>query len=447
MDLKNQHQKDATTIQVQFKGSPEPTIPIDHVITPKVRKPYTITKQREKWTDEEHHRFLEALKLYGRDWRQIEEFIGTKTAVQIRSHAQKFFSKVVRGGNDSAEPLVETIEIPPPRPKRKPTHPYPRKLVDAQNYIQSPAFQPEKRICPHIVNCDTENQSPNSVLSAAMPHMLDSPISDMPDSCLSTSSCSTDFQSGSLYSINKEENLKAISSLQYNGKAILPEIKRSASSIVDISANLGIGSFEEEAGEPESTIVLFGQIVSTKDSQRPSRDSKDTFTPSKQHLAESVDNKHEKLDEWPTSNGIVTHLSHGLYYGNWRPWSWHGVNSDSLEASRCASMQWLPIPFFNGFQTPYPISCSQALGSSFMEERTHGKQLYISTMKYHSTKDTTTSTVNSTHSSVLERDILSPKRTYRSGFVPYQRCSAAGNIKPVNTVAEDDGGQRMQLSL
>ncbi|KAG5028611.1 hypothetical protein JHK87_012125 [Glycine soja] len=37
-----------------------------------VRKPYTITKQRERWTDGEHKKFLEALKLYGRAWRQIE---------------------------------------------------------------------------------------------------------------------------------------------------------------------------------------------------------------------------------------------------------------------------------------------------------------------------------------------------------------------------------------
>jgi hypothetical protein len=44
--------------------------------TLKVRKPYTITKQREKWTEEEHQKFLEALKLYGRGWRQIEGKLG-----------------------------------------------------------------------------------------------------------------------------------------------------------------------------------------------------------------------------------------------------------------------------------------------------------------------------------------------------------------------------------
>ncbi|KAE8798149.1 Myb-like protein G [Hordeum vulgare] len=78
----------------------------------KARKPYTITRPRERWSPEEHERFLDALLRFGRDWKKIEEHVRTKTAVQIRSHAQKYFLKVQRLGLAAGLP-------PPQHPSRR----------------------------------------------------------------------------------------------------------------------------------------------------------------------------------------------------------------------------------------------------------------------------------------------------------------------------------------
>ncbi|CAN4108272.1 unnamed protein product [Withania somnifera] len=101
----------------------------------KTRKPYTITKSRESWTDQEHDKFLEALQLFDRDWKKIEAFVGSKTVIQIRSHAQKYFLKVQKSGTSE--------HVPPPRPKRKAAHPYPQKAPKkVMSQVGSIQFQP-----------------------------------------------------------------------------------------------------------------------------------------------------------------------------------------------------------------------------------------------------------------------------------------------------------------
>ncbi|XP_019178038.1 PREDICTED: protein REVEILLE 6-like [Ipomoea nil] len=115
--------------------------------TKKVRKPYTITKSRESWTEPEHDKFLEALQLFDRDWKKIEAFVGSKTVIQIRSHAQKYFMKVQKSGTNE--------HLPPPRPKRKATHPYPQKapksaptVSSLSNSFQTPLAFPDAGLTP-----------------------------------------------------------------------------------------------------------------------------------------------------------------------------------------------------------------------------------------------------------------------------------------------------------
>ncbi|CDW77411.1 myb-like dna-binding shaqkyf class family protein [Stylonychia lemnae] len=53
-----------------------------------------IGKTAGRWTRQEHIRFIQAIKLFGKDWKKVEDHIGTRTGAQIRSHAQKYFLRI-----------------------------------------------------------------------------------------------------------------------------------------------------------------------------------------------------------------------------------------------------------------------------------------------------------------------------------------------------------------
>lgn len=69
---------------------------LNHVEIPR-KKPRVYENDkfnRGIWTDKEHRRFLEGIRMYSRGkWKEIAEHVGTRSRVQVASHAQKYFAR------------------------------------------------------------------------------------------------------------------------------------------------------------------------------------------------------------------------------------------------------------------------------------------------------------------------------------------------------------------
>ena len=47
-----------------------------------------------RWTREEHDKFLDGIVQYGINWKKVKSLINTRSPIQVRSHAQKFYRKL-----------------------------------------------------------------------------------------------------------------------------------------------------------------------------------------------------------------------------------------------------------------------------------------------------------------------------------------------------------------
>lgn len=63
-----------------------------------------------RWTDEEHRKFMEGIQLFGKDWKKVQQYVGTRTSAQSRSHAQKVLAKTLYGKSSSADPSSPKVE-------------------------------------------------------------------------------------------------------------------------------------------------------------------------------------------------------------------------------------------------------------------------------------------------------------------------------------------------
>jgi SHAQKYF class myb-like DNA-binding protein len=63
-----------------------------------------------RWTKEEHNKFIDGLRKYGKNWKLIEDYVNTRSGSQIRSHAQKFFSRLEKQCNISKGDVFKYLD-------------------------------------------------------------------------------------------------------------------------------------------------------------------------------------------------------------------------------------------------------------------------------------------------------------------------------------------------
>ncbi len=74
--------------------------------------PHSASDSRKsgRWTMDEHFRFLEALQRFGKEWKRVQQHVGTRSSTQARSHAQKFFVKLDRK-KQTLENFLTTLNL------------------------------------------------------------------------------------------------------------------------------------------------------------------------------------------------------------------------------------------------------------------------------------------------------------------------------------------------
>ncbi|KAL6652165.1 hypothetical protein ACP70R_011090 [Stipagrostis hirtigluma subsp. patula] len=392
---------------------------------PKARKPYTISKQREKWTEDEHKLFLESLQLHGRAWRRIQEHIGSKTAVQIRSHAQKFFTKVIREstGDGNSTAAAPQIRIPPPRPKRKPAHPYPRKLGNSPGK-DVPALKQLEKPQPQIQSlCELENCSPKSVLTPA--------------------------QIGS-QSMASESSTSPASSVDVEERCPTPPIAAvevAAQVSPSKEANGSTASKDVTFGMPDGPVIrLFGQRVLVNDSHQQTNSNTGS-------LQNEADMELDASAETATS-ATGDFSSRGAAEANtWNPWL---ISTQQF-------MYYLPQgevlsvhsahPFFsyNDGSIPCTVFSPQVVASN---KQQHHQQSQTADCKFMrgdgSLMDSTTSSSvpeSTQNSDFVESLQARPAPVFLRGFVPYKKCGAGNVVLKSQAACEEADGEMTRLCL
>ena len=100
LNISNSQSLDGSTINKEIEKNDESLEFIEE--KGDVNDNLSINKKEEKkeylntgrWSYKEHIKFIEAIAEYGKNWKDVQKYVGSRSSAQARSHAQKFFLKL-----------------------------------------------------------------------------------------------------------------------------------------------------------------------------------------------------------------------------------------------------------------------------------------------------------------------------------------------------------------
>ncbi|XP_030521665.1 protein REVEILLE 7 isoform X2 [Rhodamnia argentea] len=322
---------------------------------------------------------------------------------------------------DSTDSMVEPIEIPPPRPKRKPVHPYPRKLlVHPINKDGLPQEQPIRSGSPNFSVSELENQSPMSVLSTLGSDGLGSSGASTPSGSLSpiSSGNAACHASLSLFEPPAEEN----------GPITSEKLE-----LYTRGCKASGGAVEEA---PSRTLKLFGMTVSVTDSHCQSS------SVVKSELKEM------KLQD-PLSQDTVSAISPARTNGvlplvqSWDTTTEH-MEPGPAPSSPCLNLYGnLAIslsPFLN--KVAWGSTCAD-ISKNGISESVNG----VASNEFHSGFDLKLGFLSKSGNTSVAPEQMARQERQGRGFMPYKRCIAEREMQPSGVMNQEREVRRVRLSL
>ena len=137
-----------------------------------------------RWTKEEHEAFLKALRMYGKEWKKVAAKVKTRTVVQTRTHAQKYFQKLAKArqnGEDGDVAMegrnglasvtsMSTTAAAPTAKRRRPTVGIKRKAIHS---VVASAIRQGKKLAIEAATPDNPNPTPPlPAIAPALAHFI-----------------------------------------------------------------------------------------------------------------------------------------------------------------------------------------------------------------------------------------------------------------------------------